>query len=176
VNLEGQSRVVTAGILLQIMLKFVLPGLALSALCGCDAGSPGAPRQLPPDRPTWSTTTDAGVTRLAYGVPQTDNVALSFDCRLHSGQITVSGPLAPGATRLVLASGPVVDRIAGRSEPDPESGLNFLTGLADARDAALAAFARTGRLVRIDPGGSTALPALGWQRVRVRIFLDACAR
>ena len=157
------------------MLKLVLPGLALSVLCACHAGN-GGPRQLPPDRPTWSTTTDAGRTRLAYGVPQSDMVVLAFDCRLHSGQVTVSGPLAPGADRLVLASDAGVHEIAGRSEPDPESGATLLTGLTDVRDSALAAFARTGRLARIDPDGRTALPALGLQRVRVRRFLDACAR
>jgi hypothetical protein len=167
---------VQLGILLQIMLKFVLPGLALSVLCACDASSPGDARQVPPDRPTWSTSTDDGVTRLAYGVPQSDMVVLAFDCRPHSGQVTVSAPLAPGATRLVLASGALVREIAGRSEPDPESGLNLMTGLTDVRDAALAAFARTGRLARIDPDGATALSAPGLQRVRVRRFLDVCAR
>lgn len=158
------------------MLKFVLPGLAVSALCACNAGSNGGPRQLPPDRPTWSTTSEAGQTRLAYGLPQSDMVVLAFDCRPHSGRVTVSATLAPGATRLVLASGVVVDQIAGRSEPDPESGLNLLTGLADARDAALAAFARTGRLMRIDPGGTTALSASDAQRAWVRRFLNGCAR
>ena len=174
-NLHAQPALCELGILLQIMLKFVLPGLALSALCACDAGNGGG-RQLPPDRPTWSTTITAGRPRLAYGVPQSDMVVLAFDCRPHSGQVTVSGPLAPGASRLILASDAVVDEIAGRSEPDPESGANLLTGLANVRDAALAAFAHTGRLARIDPDGRTALPAFGLQRVRVRLFLDACAR
>jgi hypothetical protein len=158
------------------MLKFVLPGLAVSALCACNAPQGGGPRQLPPDRPTWSTTTEAGRTRLAYGLPQSDAVVIAFDCRPHSGQVAVSGPLAPGATRLVLASGGAVDAIAGRSEPDPESGLTLMTGLADARDAALAAFARTGRLARLDPAGTTALAALGAQRAQVRRFLESCAR
>lgn len=158
------------------MLKFVLPGLAVSALCACHAEHDGGPRQLPPERPTWSTTSEAGWTRLAYGVPQSDMVVLAFDCRPHSGQVTVSAPLAPGATRLVLASDAVVDEIAGRSEPDPESGMNLLTGRAGARDATLAAFARTGRLARIDYGKTTDLAAVGAQHARVRLFLNTCAR
>jgi hypothetical protein len=154
------------------MLKLVLPGLAVCTLCACGYG---APRQLPPDRPAWSTTFDAGTSRLAYGFPDSDAVALSLECKPHSGRVTVSGPLAPGASKLILVSGVARREIRGTPEPDPEAGVDVVAAAAEARDTTLAAFARTGRLARVDPSGSTDLPASGAERALVQAFLERCA-
>ncbi len=154
------------------MLKFVLPGLAVVVLCGCGQG---APRQFPPDRPVWSTTSDGGRARLSYGLPNSDTVALAIECRPRSGRVTVTAPLQPGASRLFLASGAAIREIAGRTEPDPEAGLTLVAAGAGVRDSVLAAFARTGRLLRVDPGGVTALTASADELARVRGFLDLCA-
>jgi hypothetical protein len=155
------------------MLRFVLPGLAATALCGCGQG---APRQFPPDRPVWSTTIEQGRARLAYGIPNSDTVALAFECSPRSGRVTVKAPLEPGARRFVLASGTAVREIRGPTAPDPEVGLDVVAAGAEAGDAVLAAFARTGRLLRVDPGGVTALTASGPERESVRGFLGHCAR
>jgi hypothetical protein len=155
------------------MLRFVLPGLAVLALWGCGKG---APRQFPPDRPVWSTTIEVGRARLSYGLPNGDMVALAFECAPRSGRVTVTGPLQPGASRFVLASGTAIREIKGKSAQDPEAGLDIVSAAAEARDAVLAAFARTGRLLRVDPGGVTALTASDAERARVQGFLDRCSR
>ena len=159
------------------MLRFLVPGLAVVALCACSNGQNGGRRQVPPDRPAWSASVSDGRARLAYGLPDSDAVALILDCLPHSGLVTVTGPLAPGASRLVLVSGQAVARIAeAAKQVDPEAGVEMVSG-ADPHDAALAAFARTGRLARMDRDSRpTELPASGPERTLVRAFLDRCAR
>lgn len=159
------------------MLRFLVPGLAVVALCACSSGQNGGRRQVPPDRPAWSASVSDGRARLAYGLPDSDAVALILDCMPHSGLITVTGPLAPGASHLVLVSGQAVARIADAAKQlDPEAGVEVVSGGADPHDAALAAFARTGRLARMDRDRATELPASAPERSLVRTFLDRCAR
>lgn len=158
------------------MLRLLLSGLALSALWACSRGENGGDRQMPPDRPSWVTVVEDGGARLAFGMPNSDEVALTLGCKPHAGRLTVTGPLEPGSSKLVLVSDGARAEITGPARPDPESGLNMITGAAGPRDAAFAAFARTGRLARADPSGTTALPALGRAQGMVRAFLDHCAR
>lgn len=158
------------------MFRLLLSGLAVSALWACSRGENGGHRQTPPDRPSWVTVSDDGGARLAFGLPNSDEVALTLDCKPHAGRLTVTGPLEPGASKLVLVSGGAVAEITGPARADPETGLKMISGAAAPRDAAFAAFARTGRLARADPSGTTALPASGRARGMVRAFLDRCAR
>lgn len=131
---------------------------------------------MPPDHPAWVTVVEDGRTRLAFGLPDSDEVALTLDCAPHAGRLLVSGPLAPGASKLVLVADGAKAEITGPAQADPETGLEMITGAVAPRDAAFAAFARTGRLMRADPTGATALPASSRERGMVRAFLDHCAR
>jgi hypothetical protein len=158
------------------MSRLWLSGLAVSALCACSDGENGGRRQVPPDHPAWVTVVEDGRTRLAFGLPNSDEVALTLDCAPHGGHVVVSGPLAPGTSKLVLVADGARAEITGPARPDPETGLQMITGAVAARDAAFAAFVRTGRLARTDPSGTTALPASGPERGMVRAFLDHCAR
>jgi hypothetical protein len=158
------------------MSRLLLSSLAIFALCACNPGQNGGRRQIPPDRPVWNAVVEDGRIHLAFGPPGGEQVALTLACEPHSGRLTVSGPLEPGSSKLVLASGGHVELVAGAAEADPEAGAKVLSGGARACDPAFAAFARTGRLTRVDPSGRIELTAAGAELRLVRDFLDRCAR
>jgi hypothetical protein len=160
------------------MFRYLVPVFAVVsvlALSACNNGQNGGRRQIPPDKPHWVTVIEDGRTRLVFGLPDSDIVALSLECEPHSGRVTVTGPVQPGEAALVLVSGSARAKITGATRDDPEADVAMLSGFAGARDAALRAFARTGQLMRVDPAGTTALPAHGAQRARVRAFLRGCS-
>lgn len=146
--------------------------VAALALCACATRDPAA--APPSDGMAWRLTpaADGDEAKLAYGVPDTDDVVLMLACRPGSGavQVTATAPTAPA--RLTLRSGSAVSSLPIQSEPaEIQSGV-LVEAATTVADPALAAFARTGAL-SFDLGGrATALAAAPDQ---ARRFVATCA-
>lgn len=161
----------------------VLSGAALVAACGTTATAPigtpaGAPAPAPaPDpgspQPTpgldWLLSLDGDQAKLAYGVPNSDDLRLGMECVRGSGVVRLVRDVPPGAAaEFHLESGGDTQRIAARAEPSEMSGGQFLTADLPAAAPVLARFAQTGWLAQWDDGlravhvaqpGSTRRPA-----------------
>ncbi|HYF22125.1 MAG TPA: hypothetical protein VD929_01890 [Caulobacteraceae bacterium] len=124
---------------------------ALSA-CGVlrDVASPpaaGAPD--PQAGRDWIYAADGGTGRLAFGTPQSDDVALMMSCAQGSGRVTVQAnlpqELAGSPPKLTLVSGSTRATFLASAEASQlEAGNVFLTAQTRARDPVLVAFRRNG--------------------------------
>jgi hypothetical protein len=144
-------------------------GLGLCLVGGCAA--------LPaPDGPAaWNLVDNDQETQLAWGRPDSDEVALTIACTPHSGALVVSAPVEPGARRLILTSDRRASALAGTVERDPETDAPLLTAKVGIGEPTLASFARTGRLDAQGPDSAVAMTASGGDRDRVRAFFRRCA-
>ena len=84
---------------------------------------------------------------LFYGLPDSDHIDLTLECRPGSGQvkITLYGPAERPARAVAIASGPVRDRAPVRSQPD-ELFDEIHQAIMPADSPALSRFADTGEI------------------------------
>ena len=139
---------------------------ALALLAGC------ATYDAARDTRGWFFNTD-GEVKLAYGTPQSDDVALMLSCQPRSGRVAVSqGGLRPG-DGVTLVSGGRRTTFYGEAEPDQIAGGVFVTAATDVREPVLAAFAGSGRLAVGDaPRPFYATPA---EQMQIRQFFATCS-
>jgi len=144
--------------------------LASVALAGC--ATPASPGMAADAGWGFDQTPEEGA-KLAYGVSETDNVALMLTCAPRSGRVTITAPIPDRhrGRRIDLASGPRRSRLAATLLPDEGLGpsLEAHTALSD---PVLRNFADKGELL-VDAGfGRMALPAR--DKAPVRRFVEAC--
>lgn len=145
------------------MLTKLLPAaaLALAAFAPAVAADPA------PQGVGWHLSYEEATAKLAYGLANSDQIALMLTCEPGGGQVASYGDVEPVARSLRKTSGDVA--------LDPMSG-----GLADearlsASDAALTALARNGKLAVRDPdAGRLELTAAPAERGLVRDFVAYC--
>ena len=142
--------------------------LACATLAACatayDAGS---------DQQQWFYSTDTGETKLVYGTPQSDDVALMLSCRPGSGRVTVSqGGLEPGRG-IVLASSRGSVTLQGASEPDQLNSGVYVEAETPTTTAVLQDFRRSGRIIVGGEGGRV-LYATPAERAQIEQFFAAC--
>lgn len=151
-----------------IVAPMVVTALLAACLAGCAYEKAGA------DGYRWSYLEGgAEVPRLAYGRPDSDDVALMISCLPGRDQVDVSATGLSGG-EIVLASGPAESRFPAARVEDAldEAGLLEARGRADA--PALEGFRTSGDLALLVQGQRHSLAAGTADRGYVKAFFKAC--
>lgn len=154
------------------MRKTVFPILAAVGLAAVAAHAatyvPSSPRHGGEAVPGWHMLHEGTMAKLAYGLPDSDQLALMLTCAPGDGVAVVYGDVQPRSAGLILAS----------HEPQPidplSNGEAFETRLP-LGDAALTGLARGGRMTVQTEAGDRQLTATRAERRMVQGFLSYCA-
>lgn len=152
------------------MFKFAIPAVAalgLIAVAAQSRATDSAPEAVVPSPMGWHLSHEGSMAKLAYGMANSDQLALMMTCQPGQTQAVVYGDVQPAGPRLhkaALTSAPI----------DPLSG-----GLADEtrislRDPVLQKLARSGKLEVEGDAGHFELTADGDERRLVREFFAYC--
>lgn len=148
------------------MLKVLIPAVAALGLVAFAARSQGSPPEIDSaPAMSWSVHHEGALAKLAYGVPNSDQLALMVACMPGDATAAVYGDVRIVGARLTQASLTV----------DPLSGGDADVGLIPVRDPALAALAQDGRLTVEGDAGRFVVPASREERRLVHDFLSYCA-
>jgi len=145
--------------------------LSLIASCSLAACAHQSPPSAMPGM-AWSLNHVEGEgAKLAFGLPQSDNVLLMMSCEPNSGEVLVSAN-APTRVRpvLELASGGIKARYMGAIGPALGEGT-VIEAQAQAADPVFASFAKSGDLALTIDGQRTAVPG---DRAKAHEFVNAC--
>ncbi|NJC39782.1 hypothetical protein GGQ87_000040 [Brevundimonas alba] len=151
------------------MFKFAIPAVAALGLIAAAAQSQAnnADIQTGPSAMSWHLSHEGEMAKLAYGMANSDQLALMMTCEPGQAQAVVYGDVQPDTPRLVKAS-------MTAAPIDPLSG-----GMADEtrislRDPSLQKLARSGKLAVEGDAGHFELTASGDERRLVREFFAYC--
>jgi len=114
---------------------------------------------------SWSVHHEGALAKLAYGVANSDQLALMVTCMPGDATAAVYGDVQIEGARLTQAS----------LQIDPLSGGDAEETLVPISDPALAGLARTGRMTVVGDAGRFQLAASGEERRVVRDFLAYCS-
>lgn len=152
------------------MFKFAIPAVAalgLIAVAAQSRATDAAPETVAAAPMGWHLSHEGAMAKLAYGVANSDQLALMMTCEPGQTQATVYGDVHPASPRLLKAS-------VKAAAIDPLGG-----GLADEariplRDPALRKLADSGKLTVEGDAGHFELTATGDERRLVRDFFAYC--
>jgi len=151
------------------MFKVLLPAAAALGLVAFAAQSQGAASEPEMTEPTmsWTLHHEGSLAKLAYGVPNSDQLALMVTCAPGQSLATVYGDVRLEGAQMIRTS-------LGPQPIDPLSG-----GLADEtrvsiNDPSLQGLAERGRLTVIGDAGRFRIGAGQEERRLVRDFLSYC--
>lgn len=152
------------------MFKFAIPAVAalgLIAVAAQSRATDAAPETVAAAPMGWHLSHEGAMAKLAYGVANSDQLALMMTCEPGQTQATVYGDVHPASPRLLKAS-------VKTAAIDPLGG-----GLADEariplRDPALRKLADSGKLTVEGDAGHFELTATGDERRLVREFFAYC--
>jgi hypothetical protein len=152
------------------MFKFAIPAVAALGLIAVAAQSQADNADVVETGVTpmsWHLSHEGAMAKLAYGMANSDQLALMMTCEPGQAQAIVYGDVQPASPRLLKAS-------MTTAAIDPLSG-----GLADEtrislRDPALQKLARSGKLTVEGDAGHFELTADGDERRLVREFFAYC--
>ena len=152
------------------MFKFAIPAVAalgLIAVAAQSRATDAAPDAVAPTPMGWHLSHEGSMAKLAYGVANSDQLALMMTCEPGQAQAVVYGDVQPASPRLIKAS-------MNDAAIDPLSG-----GLADEARISLDApvlqkLAHSGKLVVEGDAGHFELTAKGDERRLVRQFFAYC--
>lgn len=105
-------------------------------------GEPSAP--VPIAGYDWHLSTADGAARLAYGVAESDDLKLGFDCDAGSGRIEVTANAPTGTRILVLESGGETERLDAQGEPSQLTDGDLLSAAVAADIPVFQRFRRLG--------------------------------
>lgn len=152
------------------MFKALIPAaglLGLVALAALPATS-GYERQADVRPMGWHLYLEDSTAKLAYGVANSDQLALMMTCDPESRGVTVYGEVQPASARLMRVSDHYV-------EPDPLSdGEAYETRIA-LNDSTLISLAERGSMPVEGAAGAFSLPATASERAAVARFMSYCA-
>ena len=152
------------------MFKFAIPAVAALGLIAAAAQSQAdnAEAVAPAAAPMgWHLNHEGAMAKLAYGVANSDQLALMMTCEPGQNQAIVYGDVQPASPRLLKAS-----MAAGAI--DPLSGGLAEENRISLRDPALQKLARKGRLEVEGDAGHFELTATGEERRLVGEFFAYC--
>ena len=152
------------------MFKFIIPAVAalgLTAFAAQSYSSDAEPVMAAPDM-GWHLSHEPGMAKLAYGVENSDQLALMLMCEPGRSTATVYGEVQPKAARLSQAS-------MGPMETDPLSGGDAFETRVSLGDPALQMLARRGKLEVQGEAGDFMLEASADERRRISEFFAYCA-
>ena len=113
--------------------------------------------------------------KLAYGLADSDDVALMLQCAKGSGQVQVTDVARDTARPvLVLASAEGASVLLASLQPNPEGQAPLLAAQTRADSPALAAFRDTGRISVRNGDFRYAITATSAERTSVDRFFAAC--
>ncbi|ADL02161.1 hypothetical protein [Brevundimonas subvibrioides] len=92
----------------------------------------------------WHLSTADGAARLAYGVAESDDLKLGFDCDAGSGRIEVTANAPTGTRTLLLESGGETERLDADGEPSQLTDGDLLTAAVEADIPIFQRFRRIG--------------------------------
>jgi hypothetical protein len=149
------------------MWKFVIPAVAALGLIAGAAQTRATPDAALDGALGWRLSQEGPMAKLAYGVENSDQLALMMTCEPGQTTAVVYGEVQPAGARLTRASwGPTpIDPLSGGL--DSESRLSL-------SDPALRDLARAGRLPVVGDAGRFEIRASVTERRAVRAFLDYC--
>ena len=150
------------------MLKFLVPAAAALGLVAF-AAQTEATDALRAGEPAmgWSLTHEGDMAKLAYGVPDSDQLALMMTCSPGDRTVLVYGDVQPDTPRMVQAAYPAP--IDGLTEGE------FEESRIPVGDAALVGLGRFGRLPVLADAGAFVLKADRGEQRLAREFLAYCA-
>lgn len=150
------------------MFKFAIPAVAALGLIAVAAQSQAdntggeAPAPM-----SWHLSHEGSMAKLAYGVANSDQLALMMTCEPGQNQAIVYGDVQPASPRLLKAS-------MAAAAIDPLSGGLAEENRISLRDPALQKLARKGRLEVEGDAGHFELTATGEERRLVGEFFAYC--
>ena len=152
------------------MFKFAIPAVAALGLIAVAAQSQAtnADVQTGATAPMgWHISHEGAVAKLAYGVANSDQLALMMTCEPGKAMATVYGDVQPASPRLVKASmtSAAIDPLGGGMADEARIAL---------RDTTLQALARRGKLQVEGDAGHFELTATEDERRVVREFFAYC--
>lgn len=146
-----------------------------------DAGVPAPGRSLveamtPAPAMGWHLLHEGERAKLAYGVANSDQIALMMSCAPGDGAVEVFGVVHPDTPRLTLAADAETTELDGAPEVDPITGAMAVETRAPIADPVLQRFKRGGDLAVVGRGERKALGASGEERRRIADFFAHCDR
>ena len=152
------------------MLKFVIPAVAVLGLTAFAAQSYSRDVEPVAAQPAmgWHLSHEPGMAKLAYGIENSDQLALMLTCEGGRSTATVYGDVQPKAGRLTQAS-------MGPAEMDPLSGGDAFETRISLRDPAMQGLARRGKLEVRGEAGDFMLEASDAERRLIGEFFAYCA-
>lgn len=151
------------------MLKFAIPAVAALALIAVAAQSraTGSDAARVSGEMGWRLSHEPGVAKLAYGVENSDQLALMMTCRRGKAQAVVYGDVHPARARVIRTS-------QASAEIDPLTGDLAQEMLISTGDPTLRHLERDGELVVQGEGGDFELTATQKERRLISDFFAYC--
>lgn len=147
---------------------FAALGLTATALAGCLHEKPVQTAY----RWSYMAPADAEAPRLAYGLPNSDDLVLMMSCRQGGGlDVTAVGV---SGQEIALASDGAESRLPASRVDDELNEGGTLQASAQAGDAVLTGFRKSGDLTLLVGGERHSLAAGSADRASVRDFFKAC--
>jgi len=147
------------------MSKFAIPALAALGLIAASAQSQAESRQ--PVGLGWHLSREGEMAKLAYGLANSDQLALMIMCRPGQAHAVVYGDMAPASRRLTPVS--------ANNAIDPLSGGLVQESRIRLDDPALRRLAREGKMPVVSDAGRSELRAVGQDRRAVAGFMSYCS-
>ncbi len=150
------------------MIKFAIPAVAALGLIAFAAQSRATDAEVQGSLAPmgWHLSYEGSLAKLAYGVENSDQLALMMTCEPGQAQAVIYGDLQPAGPRLLKAS--------ITSEIDPLSGSLSDEKRISVRDPALQRLLRSGKLPVEADAGTFELAANPVERQRIGEFFAYC--
>ena len=150
------------------MLKVAIPAVAALALIAVAAQSRATDTDVQPVSGAmgWHLSHEPGLAKLAYGVENSDQLALMMTCEPGKTQAVVYGDVQPAGVRLVRAS--------MTSTIDPLSGGLADETLISTRDPVMQSLQSAGKLAVEGEAGLFELQATAAERQKIADFFAYC--
>lgn len=149
------------------MFKFAIPAVAALGLIAFAAQTHATPEAVDASGMGWHLSQEGATAKLAYGVENSDQLALMMTCEPGQASAVVYGDVTPASPRLVHASmtSAAIDPLSG--DMAEESRLSL-------RDPALQALAGSGRMPVVGEAGRFELTANRDERRAIGEFIAYC--
>lgn len=149
------------------MLKFAIPAVAALGLIAFAAQSSASEDAAAPGAMGWHLSQEGQMAKLAYGMENSDQLALMMVCEPGQSQAVVYGDVQPATPRLIHAAMTemAIDPLDGGLADETRVSLN---------DPALRDLVRKGRLAVEGEAGTFVLTATGKERAMISDFFAYC--